>query len=166
MKIEDKATFDAANVKLFKVAGLFDKWTCDETKESIFSYTIITFESNEALNWLHHRTPAVLETDEQVDAWLNVAQVPAADALKVLTQPMDMVWHEVSNFVNNSRNKTEQCNKRLAERKAGPRSKMMQMWLKKEPQKNLQEKAAEKRVKKEETADSLEICKKPKLEEF
>lgn len=124
--MEDKSSWSAENVKLFKVAGLFDKWT-NETGDTMYSYTIITFESNDKLGWLHHRTPAVLESDEQVNDWLDFNRVPADAALKLLTQPRDLVWHQVSNFVNSSRNKSEQCNKPKGEKT--PKSKMMQMWL-------------------------------------
>ncbi len=34
--------------------------------EKVYSYTIITMESNKTLSWLHDRMPAILETENQV----------------------------------------------------------------------------------------------------
>lgn len=53
------------HTELLKMAGLFDVWT-DENGDSIYSYTVITFESTDNFKWLHHRSPAVLETEQQV----------------------------------------------------------------------------------------------------
>lgn len=52
-------------LNLLKMAGLFDVWE-NENGETVYSYTIITFESNSTLSWLHHRSPAVLNTDQEV----------------------------------------------------------------------------------------------------
>lgn len=152
IKMEDKTTWnDISKLNLFKVAGLFDVWH-DENGDSIYNYTIITFESDDTLKWLHHRTPAVLETDQQVQDWLDFERVSSKDALKILTQPKRLVWYQVSNFVNNSRNKSESCNKPLSEGKT-PKSKMMSMWLKKA------EVPSKSSVKKEE--DVVEVKKRP-----
>lgn len=127
IKIEDKKTWDDINqVNLFKVAGLFDYWS-DEQGNKMYSYTVITYESNETLGWLHHRTPAIIETQKQVDDWLDFERVPEKEALELLVPATSIKWHEVSNHVNNSRNKSEQCNKPLEKEK---RNKLMDNWLK------------------------------------
>lgn len=110
VKIEDKSTWNSENVELMYVAGLFDVWH-DDNGDSIFSFSTITYESSEKLNWLHHRTPAILETDEQIYKWLDYDRVPSSEALKIIKQPEKIIWHEVSNYVNSSRNKAESCNK-------------------------------------------------------
>lgn len=125
--MEDKTTWkDVNNLNLFKVAGLFDYWV-DEEENKMFSYTIITYESNETLSWLHHRTPAILETQQQVDDWLDYKRVPEKEALELLTPVKMLKWHQVSKVVNNSRNKSEQCNKPLDKLKG---NKLMKNWLK------------------------------------
>jgi putative SOS response-associated peptidase YedK len=70
VKIEDKKTWSADEVVLLKVAGLFDVWR-DQDENLLHSFTVITFESDKKLNWLHHRTPAILETDDQVVVFRN-----------------------------------------------------------------------------------------------
>ncbi|XP_063707321.1 abasic site processing protein HMCES [Culicoides brevitarsis] len=128
VKMEDKSTWnDVKRLKLFMCAGLFDVWY-DENGDTMYNYTVITFESDKTLAWLHHRTPAVLETQQQVDDWLDFRRVSDTEALKLLTQPRNLEWYQVSKTVNNSRNKSAECNKPLSEEKV-PKSKMMQQWL-------------------------------------
>lgn len=61
----DKIDGETAPFKLMKIAGLFDVWE-DNTGERIYSYTVITFESNKLFSSIHHRMPAILETDKDV----------------------------------------------------------------------------------------------------
>lgn len=110
VKIEDKSTWNSDKVELMHVAGLFDVWH-DENGDSLFSFSTLTFESNEKFNWLHHRTPAILESEEQISKWLDYDHVTPTEALKAIKQPEKIIWHEVSNYVNSSRNKEESCNK-------------------------------------------------------
>lgn len=98
--------------KLMFLAGLFDVWR-DERGDAIYSFTVITFESSEHFSWLHRRTPAVLETETSIRNWLEYNRVPATTALKLLSPPSTILWHRVSNYVNNSRNKSECCKKPL-----------------------------------------------------
>lgn len=112
VKLEDKSTWNCDNIRLMFMAGLFDVWH-DSNGESMQSFTIITFESDSKLSWLHHRTPAIFETEEQISNWLNPDY--KEDALKLIQHPKDFVWHQVSNIVNNSRNKSPQCNKPYSE---------------------------------------------------
>lgn len=112
IKLEDKSTWNCDNIKLMYIAGLFDIWH-DDNGDSIYSFTICTFESDKFFGWLHHRTPGILETEEQISNWLDFEKVPGNIALQMIRQPKIPVWHQVSNYVNNSRNKSEQCNKPL-----------------------------------------------------
>lgn len=114
VKIEDKSTWSSENVNLMFVAGLFDVWT-DSEGDSIYNFTVISFESDEHFKWLHHRTPAILETEQQINNWLNFDEVPTTAALKAIKHPKSIIWHKVSNQVNSSRNKSEKCNKPLVE---------------------------------------------------
>lgn len=114
VRIAHKDTWQPEDIRLLYVAGLFDVWT-DENGDDIFSYTVITFESADELAWLHHRSPAILETDDQIADWLDFERVATEDALKVIRPPKTLVWHRVSKIVNNSRNKSTECNKPVEE---------------------------------------------------
>jgi len=35
-------------------------------KQEFHSYSIITMESNETMSWIHHRMPAILDTEEKI----------------------------------------------------------------------------------------------------
>lgn len=135
IKIEHKNTWSerVADLNLMKMAGLFDSWT-NADGDQIFSYSIITFESNEKFSWLHHRSPAILETEQQVNDWLDFKRVTDTKMLLALLKPASLLkWHPVASLVNNSRNKSEECNKKLDETKGSsavkPKSKIMQSWL-------------------------------------
>lgn len=71
IKIYDKSTWNPENVNLMKLAGLFDVWE-DENGDKMYSYSVITFESSEIMSWMHHRMPAILETNEQVNVTVTV----------------------------------------------------------------------------------------------
>ncbi|XP_055603508.1 abasic site processing protein HMCES [Uranotaenia lowii] len=136
VRMENKDTWDLKNsgIKLLKMAGLFDVWE-DENGDKLYSYTVITFESNEKFSKIHHRIPAILENEEEVNAWLDFKRVPSNRALNMLKPSERIQWYGVSNLVNNSRNKSEQCNKpfEIGETKpkglGTPKSKLMQTWL-------------------------------------
>jgi putative SOS response-associated peptidase YedK len=110
IKVEDKSTWSCEEIKLMHVAGLFDVWH-DENGDTIYSFTIITFESDDKFSWLHHRTPAILETEDQIRDWLDYERIPSKEALKMIKHPKMFTWYQVSNYVNNMRNQSEQCNK-------------------------------------------------------
>lgn len=133
IKIESRDTWAdvASQLNLLKMAGLFDIWTNDHG-DRIYSYSVITFESDEKFSWLHHRSPAILETDEQVADWLDFQRVTDSKHLIGLLRPAkELQWHRVSNIVNNARNKTEQCNKRFSggDSTSKPKSTMLDTWL-------------------------------------
>lgn len=111
IKVENKSTWTSNNIRLMFVAGLFDVWH-DSNGDSIQSFTIITFESDSKLNWLHNRTPAILETEEQITNWLNP---DFEDSLKLIQHPKELLWHQVSKLVNSSKNKSQDCNKPYVE---------------------------------------------------
>lgn len=53
-----------SGIKLLYMAGLYSVWEGDDAV--IYSYSVITMDSNSTLSWLHHRMPAILETEEQI----------------------------------------------------------------------------------------------------
>ncbi|XP_053670106.1 abasic site processing protein HMCES [Anopheles nili] len=139
VKMEDKSTWNLdsdGQLRLLFIAGLFDVWN-DENGDKLYSYTVITFETEGQFSDVHHRSPAILETDEQIADWLNFKRVPANKALNLLQPSRSLKWYRVSNIVNNSRNKSDQCNKPLPVGKMNPgikspvipKSKLMQSWL-------------------------------------
>lgn len=139
------------SLKLLKMAGLFDMWTNDQG-EQIYSYTVITFESNDTLGWLHHRSPAILESDEAVADWIDFKRVTDTKYLLSLLKPVNhLQWHRVSNIVNNARNKSDQCNKRkeTIEKDHTPKNKMLQSWLMKKRKSSEGDEQPEKKTKTE-----------------
>lgn len=158
IKIEDKTTWEFSDINLMFVAGLFDIWH-DEEGDSIYSFTIITYESDDHFNWLHHRTPAILETEKQISDWLDFEKVPFADALKLIKHPKMIVWHRVSNYVNNSRNKSYECNKPVEAKSPKPSKGNLLSWVKKRKDEDGEgsQEGPTKRLKKE-IKDSLENC--------
>ncbi|XP_062562316.1 abasic site processing protein HMCES [Armigeres subalbatus] len=137
VKMEDRSTWDLEKeaINLLKMAGLFDVWE-DENGDKLYNYTLITFESNKKFSAIHHRIPAILETDEEVEAWLDFRKVGATRALNMLKPSETIKWYGVSNLVNNSRNKSDQCNKPIGSEphpiskgSTDLKNKIMQSWL-------------------------------------
>lgn len=109
VEFKDKATWTTSqSPKLMYLAGLFDVWH-DEFKNSIFSYSILTFESDFRLQWLHDRTPAILESEIQIEKWLNFNDFNVDSGLSVMTPPKNVHYFRVTNYVNSSKNKSEKC---------------------------------------------------------
>jgi len=130
VSIWNRATWTSDNIKLLKIAGLFDVWT-DDQGDKIYSYSVITFESNKTMNWLHHRMPAILETEQQVDDWLDFKRVSSTEALKTI-RPVDILkWHRVSKVVNNSRNDEADCTKpiEVLDQIKNSNTKSLKAWL-------------------------------------
>ncbi|KAM3961153.1 abasic site processing protein HMCES-like [Aphomia sociella] len=102
-------------ISLMQIAGLYNVWQNED--KVIYSYSIITMDSNSTMDWLHHRMPAILDSQEQIDAWLDIDNVQVDMALSYLKPVQVLFWHPISTLVNNSRNKSEDCNKRIVEDK-------------------------------------------------
>lgn len=130
IKIEDKSTWQSPDVNLMFVAGLFDIWHNDDG-DSLYSFTIITFESDDHFKWLHHRTPAILESEQQIRNWLDFDKIPSEAALKLIKHPKTIIWHRVSNYVNSSRNKLDKCNKPMDVKSPQPSKGNLLSWIKK-----------------------------------
>lgn len=132
IEIENRVSWEKAakDLNLLKMAGLFDVWT-DSKGNNIYSYSVVTFESNETLSWLHHRSPAILETDKQIADWLDYERITDSKYLCNMIKPINQLkWHRVSNIVNNAKNKSEQCNKKIDEKVTKTtKNKIMKSWL-------------------------------------
>jgi putative SOS response-associated peptidase YedK len=81
---------------LLHIAGIFDVWY-DDDERPLFSFTVLSIDSSEKLNWLHPRMPVILETDEQVQDWLNFSQVSGEMALKLIRKSRNLFHTRVKN---------------------------------------------------------------------
>ncbi|XP_012286929.1 embryonic stem cell-specific 5-hydroxymethylcytosine-binding protein [Orussus abietinus] len=126
--------------KLLKLAGIFNTST-DEDGTIVHSCSVLTMEANHVLSWMHSRVPAFLETEENVNAWLDFENVSLNEALAQLHSPSkkSLQWHPVGRAVGNSRCNEADCIKPInlkksnhVREKSGPTG-LMASWLKKEP---------------------------------
>ncbi|EDW15796.1 uncharacterized protein Dmoj_GI22584 [Drosophila mojavensis] len=149
VKIYDKSTWSPANVKLLRMAGLFDVWQ-DESGDKMYSYSIITFQSSKIMSWMHYRMPAILETEQQMNDWLNFKHVSDCQALAALRPATALEWHRVGKLVNNSRNKSDECNKPFELVAKPEKPKGMLAWLTgRKPQQQQQKDKSNSREKKQ-----------------
>ncbi|KAH9502772.1 hypothetical protein Btru_069750 [Bulinus truncatus] len=66
---------ERAGPRLLTMAGVFDIWHPQDGPSPLFSYSIITVPSSADMQWCHHRMPAILTTDEEIQDWLDFANV-------------------------------------------------------------------------------------------
>ena len=96
------------NNKILPMAGLWDFWKNNSGK-NIFSYTIITTQTNSNLKDIHHRMPVILDL-KQIDPWLKVHNISVADTMSLLVPfQNDLHFHQVSTVVNSPRNNRIDC---------------------------------------------------------
>jgi putative SOS response-associated peptidase YedK len=72
-KSKDKYQINSQEEEIFAFAGLYSNWTQPETGETIFTYTMLTTEANELMQYIHNtkkRMPIVLNRKEE-NAWLD-----------------------------------------------------------------------------------------------
>ncbi|NWI35608.1 HMCES protein, partial [Picathartes gymnocephalus] len=131
--------------RLLTMAGIFDCWEPPAGGEMLYTYTIITVDASKDVSFIHHRQvragkgvagmPAILDGDEAIRKWLDFAEVPTQEAIKLIQPTENIVFHPVSTFVNNIRNNTPECVAPIELRpkkevKATPSNKGMLGWLK------------------------------------
>ena len=116
------------------MAGLFDVWKSPEDESVVYSYSVITMDSCPAFSWIHERMPAILETEDDVNSWLDYTRITAEEALSKLKASTILTSHPVSTDVNNSRNQGKYLTKVIDLKKPKPLSgsgKFMANWLSK-----------------------------------
>ncbi|KAM7011601.1 abasic site processing protein HMCES [Passerculus sandwichensis] len=131
--------------RLLTMAGIFDCWEPPGGGEMLYTYTIITVDASKDVSFIHHRMPAILDGDEAIRKWLDFAEVPTQEAVKLIQPTENIVFHPVSTFVNNIRNNTPECVAAIKlgakkEVKATPSNKGMLGWLKKSQESSPQKK--------------------------
>jgi len=89
--------------KLLKMAGLYSVWR-GEDGVPVYSYTVLTRESNSVMSWLHHRMPCFL-SEEQLEEWMDPS-VSVSQAFSMLKPTVEglLSWHTVSTSVGNVKN--------------------------------------------------------------
>lgn len=74
--------------RLMLFAGLWDCVKYEGAEEKLYTYTIITTDSNKQLAWLHDRMPVILEAgSDQVKLWLDPGRVEWSNELQGLLRP-------------------------------------------------------------------------------
>jgi putative SOS response-associated peptidase YedK len=74
--------------KLMCMAGLWDCVQYEGSDEKLYSYTIITTDSNKQLSFLHDRMPVILENgSEQLRTWLDPKRYTWSKELQSLLKP-------------------------------------------------------------------------------
>ncbi|CDR30736.1 Uncharacterised ACR, COG2135 [Acholeplasma oculi] len=94
------------NDKVFRMAAIWNV-SIDKTGKKIFTLAIMTIDSNDMMHEIHDRMPVILD-DESERIWLNPKIMDIHSIQKVFKKyPSDLMFkHQVSNKVNNSKNKS------------------------------------------------------------
>ena len=121
--VEGNDADDRETKHVLRCAALYDTWhRSDGTRMT--TCTIITVPAAKSISWLHDRMPAVLRTDEEVDAWLHGGTGGhregkdngggAAEPLRLL-RPYgadDLRWHPVTTAMSKPEFEGPECCKR------------------------------------------------------
>lgn len=93
---------------LFAFAGLWDRW--EQDGEVLFTCTILTKPANSFMEDIHQRMPVILPKDKEKE-WIQPGSF-AKEEFKGFIRDLkeeDMTAYNVSNHVNNARNKDFLC---------------------------------------------------------
>jgi putative SOS response-associated peptidase YedK len=101
--------------KILTMAGLYDIWKNAEG-EVLYTYTVVTTNPSSSLSFLHDRMPLILDSDEDIDRWLNV-EIPFEE-VKSLLRPYEgtLEIFPVSTFVNKIGHDSEECVKPITKK--------------------------------------------------
>lgn len=102
---ENSGDIDDNFENLIYLAGIFDEWTDPTTNQLVYSFSILTTNSNGTkLESIHDRMPVILDSYE-ITNWLHADKLNIKDAQKYMFAPNDCIkLHSVSmsvNFVGN-----------------------------------------------------------------
>ncbi|KAF3058108.1 hypothetical protein GL218_05680 [Daldinia childiae] len=97
--------------KLMCFAGLWDVVQYENNEQKLYTYTIITTDSNKQLNFLHDRMPVILDNGSQdIRTWLDPKRSEWSKELQALLKPFEgelevyPVSKDVGKVSNNSPN--------------------------------------------------------------
>ena len=92
-------------------AGIYDHWYTEQGY-AIVSFAIITTDANEFVRSIHDRMPVILNKID-IESWLNLDT--SKDKITDMMKPYEgeMLTYTVSSYVNNPRNKSEECIKEI-----------------------------------------------------
>jgi putative SOS response-associated peptidase YedK len=87
----------------FGFAGLWERWE-DPSGDALESCTLLTRDAVESIRGIHHRMPVILDPTAY-EAWLDPARDDPTRLFALLRPPPEenIVWHPVSNRVNDVR---------------------------------------------------------------
>ncbi|KAJ4983908.1 hypothetical protein SVAN01_10594 [Stagonosporopsis vannaccii] len=88
--------------QLMCFAGLWDRVQFEDNNEPLYTYTIITTDSNKQLNFLHDRMPVILDNgSDDIRAWLDPSRTEWSQDLQSLLKPYngDLECYAVSKDV-------------------------------------------------------------------
>ncbi|XP_062621741.1 abasic site processing protein HMCES-like [Saccostrea cucullata] len=148
---ENKIKEEGMTKRLMTMAGVFDVWKPSDGSPPVLSYSVITVESSPAMMKVHHRMPALLLNDKEVQEWLDYENIPLEKAIKHIRATEEIQKHPVSDTVNNARNKSPDCTKPIdpTKPKTTPSSNLMMKWLSKGKREKSGDQPPAKRVKTE-----------------
>lgn len=116
--------------RLLTMAGVFDIWKPPDNSNLIYSYSVITVESSSTMSWIHHRMPAILTNDAEIEEWLNFGDIPLRKAIQNIRPIESLQMHPVTTAVGNSRYKSPDCVQPINLQKLKtPVSSIMKNWL-------------------------------------
>ncbi|CAL1545409.1 unnamed protein product [Lymnaea stagnalis] len=118
--------------RLLPMAGVFDIWKPHDGSPPLYSYSIITVSSSSDMDWCHHRMPAILTSEQEIQDWIDFSTIPLEKATSLIKPQKCLSHHPVSTAVNSSRYHAPNCVTPvvLGKPKSNPSSNLMMNWLK------------------------------------
>lgn len=87
--------------QVFAIAGIWEQWQSPDGSE-LESFAVLTTEANEAIEFIHHRMPVILDPSDY-ERWLNGEAADLAPLMR--PAPADkMRFHPISSMVNKPAN--------------------------------------------------------------
>ncbi|XP_067934161.1 abasic site processing protein HMCES-like [Watersipora subatra] len=110
VSIKDAATesADPSKASLIFMAGIFDVWKESESSP-LYSYSILTTNATGAVSDVHHRMPVLLESDKDIERWLNYEDYPSTEVMDLIGPKDLLTSHQVTDKVNNVRYQEPDC---------------------------------------------------------
>ena len=95
--------------KVFGLAGLWEKWIHPESKQPLFSCTVVTTEPNELMVNIHDRMPVILQKKDEKH-WLNKnEEINNIKSLIKAFPSEQMYYREVTTTVNSPKTDNASC---------------------------------------------------------